>query len=293
MLWLNAFPSKDVAQLIDRSSFTVPSKDTAAEDVNVAKENSPMALKTFPESKRVALVTGSTSGIGTAIAQRLAEDGFTIAFHSKSSVKTGQELANAYPCATYTQADLTEEGQVSHLVSEVLAQHGRLDVLVNNAGISAVIPHGALKDATGKIWRDLYEVNVVAPWMLIAESEAALRQSSTLDRPSCIVNISSHAGVRPKGASIPYSASKAALNHVTQLLALSLSPMIRVNAIAPGLVDTPLTKNWVAAHELWNERSPMRRGAQPNEIAHIASMLVSSSYLTGEIILCDGGLNLT
>jgi NAD(P)-dependent dehydrogenase (short-subunit alcohol dehydrogenase family) len=80
---------------------------------------------------------------------------------------------------------------------------------------------------------------------------------------------------------------------MTRLLALTLSPEIRVNGIAPGLVDTPMTASWVDAHELWNSRSPMRRGAQPAEIAHVASMLVGSSYLTGEIILSDGGLNLT
>ena len=104
---------------------------------------------------------------------------------------------------------------------------------------------------------------------------------------------SSHAGVRPKGASIPYAASKASLNHMTQLLALTLSPEIRVNAIAPGLVNTPMAESWVEAQKLWTERSPMKRGAEPLEIAHTASMLVSSSYLTGEIILSDGGLNLT
>ncbi len=80
---------------------------------------------------------------------------------------------------------------------------------------------------------------------------------------------------------------------MTQLLALTLSPEIRVNAIAPGLVDTPMTASWVEAHKLWKEKSPMKRGAKPNEIAHTASMLVSSSYLTGEVILSDGGLNLT
>jgi NAD(P)-dependent dehydrogenase (short-subunit alcohol dehydrogenase family) len=80
---------------------------------------------------------------------------------------------------------------------------------------------------------------------------------------------------------------------MTQLLALTLSPEIRVNAIAPGLVDTPMTESWTEAHKLWREKSPMKRGAKPSEIAHTASMVVASSYLTGEIILSDGGLNLT
>jgi len=243
--------------------------------------------------QRVALVTGSTSGIGKAIAQRLAADGFTLVFHSRSTATEGQRLASECPSATYTQADLADQEQAKYLIAEVLSRHGRLDVLVNNAGINASIPHGALKEATAEVWRKLYEVNVIAPWTLIGEAEAALRDSSTADCPSSIVNISSHAGVRPKGASIPYAASKAALNHVTQLLALNLSPDIRVNAIAPGLVDTPMTETWVEAHQLWKEKSPMGRGARPSEIADIASILVSSSYLTGEIIMSDGGLNLT
>jgi len=242
---------------------------------------------------RVALITGSTSGIGKAIALQLANDGFTVVFHSRSSVVEGERLAGITPSAAYFQADLSDQIQTRRLVSDVLSRYGRLDVLVNNAGINAMIAHGSLKDASPEIWRNLYEVNVIAPWTLIAEAEQALRDASTPECPSSIINISSHAGVRPKGASIPYAASKSALNHMTQLLALTLAPDIRINAIAPGLVDTPMTKSWVEAHKLWKEKSPMKRGAKPSEIAHTASMLVSSSYLTGEIILSDGGLNLT
>ena len=203
------------------------------------------------DKKRVALVTGSTSGIGMAIAKQLTKDGFAVAFHSKSSVLIGQSLAEAHPGSSYFQADLSDQSQSRNLIAEVLAQHGRLDVLVNNAGISATIPHTSLKEASAEIWRELYEVNVIAPWTLIAEAEVALRQSSSHECLSCILNISSHAGIRPKGASIPYSASKAALNHMTKMLAVSLAPLIRVNAIAPGLVDTPVSKDWTAARKLW------------------------------------------
>lgn len=243
--------------------------------------------------ERVALVTGSTSGIGMAIAKRLAEDGFTIAFHSKSSVLAGQSLAEAYTGSSYFQADLSDQSQARDLIAKVLSHHGRLDVLVNNAGINATIPHTSPKEATPEVWRNLYEVNVIAPWTLISEAKNALRQSSSGKCPSCILNISSHAGIRPKGASVPYSTSKAALNHMTKLLALSLAPLIRVNAIAPGLVETPMSKNWTAARKLWEERSPMGWGAQPEESAQVASMLVTSHYLTGEILISDGGLNLT
>lgn len=245
------------------------------------------------QNKRVALVTGSTSGIGKAIAQRLAQDGFTIALHSKSSVAVGQALAKEHPGASYSQADLADPDQARGLIANVLSHHGRLDILVNNAGITATIPHASLKEASAEIWRALYDVNVIAPWILIAEAENALRQASSDECPSCILNITSHAGIRPKGASIPYSASKAALNHMTKLLALTLAPQIRVNAIAPGLVETPMSKQWSAARKLWETRSPMGRGAQPEEIAQVASMLIASHYITGEIVMSDGGLNLT
>ncbi len=246
-----------------------------------------------PRHDRVALVTGSTSGIGLAIARRLARDGFAVAVHSRSSVENGRALAAELGHASYTQADLADEADARRLVRDVVAHHGRLDVLVNNAGISGMIPHAALNEATPAIWRKLYDVNVIAPWVLVAEAETALRRSAEGGTAAAIVNISSHAGVRPKGASIPYAASKAALNHMTRLLAATLAPAIRVNAIAPGLVDTPLTASWTAAQDLWRTRSPMQRAATPDDIADIAAMVIASDYLTGEIIIADGGFNLT
>lgn len=242
---------------------------------------------------RVALVTGSTSGIGAAIAKRLNDEGFTIALHSRASEDAGTQLSRTLVKASYTKADLSDEHETRRLIQSVLSHHGRLDVLVNNAGIGEVIPHGELMKATPEIWRELYEVNVIAPWILIGEAEQALRESATPERPSAVLNVTSHAGIRPKGASIPYAVSKAALNHMTKLLSLNLGPAIRVNAIAPGLVGTPMTKDWDWAHELWRERAPMRRGATPEDIADIAAMTITSNYLTGEVILVDGGLNLT
>lgn len=245
----------------------------------------------------VALVTGSTSGIGAGIARRLAADGYRVILHSRSSAETGaalaQELGDAQDRAVYVQADLAQDGDRVKLIEAALAAWGRLDLLVNNAGISRVIPHGDLAAATPEIWHELHEVNVVAPFRLIALAETALRAAAQHGRSGCVVNISSHAGIRPKGASIPYAASKAALNHMTRLLALSLAPEIRVNAIAPGLVDTPLTRDWTAAQELWRNKAPMRRAAQPADIAQAVAMLAASDYMTGEILILDGGLNLT
>lgn len=248
---------------------------------------------TIDPTLRVALVTGSTSGIGAAIARRLNHAGYAVVLHSRCSAQTGRAMAAEMKQAIYVQADLSSEADRVRLVGEAIAAWGQLDVLVNNAGISKVIPHADLAAATSAVWHALHEVNVVAPFHLVALAESALRDAALRRRAGCVVNISSHAGVRPKGASIPYAVSKAALNHMTRLLALSLGPDIRVNAVAPGLVDTPLTADWTDAQALWRERAPMHRAASPEDIAHAVAMLVDSDYLTGEVLLSDGGLNLT
>lgn len=241
----------------------------------------------------VALVTGSTSGIGASIARSLSRQGYALVLHSRQSVDAGLALARELGAAVYVQADLAEQAQRVRLVQEALAWWGRLDVVVNNAGISRVIAHGDLSAATPEIWRELHEVNVIAPFHIVSLAQRALLESAAAGRPACVVNVSSHAGIRPKGASIPYAATKAALNHMTRLLALSLAPHVRVNAVAPGLVDTPMTADWSEARRLWRERSPMQRGATPDEIAQAVTLLVQSDYLTGEVLLLDGGLNLT
>jgi len=100
-------------------------------------------------------------------------------------------------------------------------------------------------------------------------------------------------GVRPKGASIPYATAKAGLHHATRLLALALGPAIRVNCVAPGLVETPMGAGWPEATALWNAKSAMRRPARPEDIADLVAALVANDYVTGEIVIADGGLNLT
>ena len=238
-------------------------------------------------SDRVALVTGSTSGIGAATARRLAKDGYTVALHSSRSIDVGQKMAKELS-GSYHQADLADEAATRALVASVVDRHGRLDVLVNNAGLSIRIPHADLKAATPALWRQMLDVNLISPFLLVAEAELALRQAK-----GSIVNIGTHAGARPKGSSIPYAASKAALHHVTKLLALALAPDVRVNAVAPGLVETPMTAAWPDMLETWNTRSPMKRPAKPEDIADLVAALIANDYVTGEIVIADGGLNLT
>ncbi|MSP77251.1 MAG: SDR family oxidoreductase [Rhodospirillaceae bacterium] len=244
-------------------------------------------------SERVALITGSTSGIGAATARRLAGDGYKVALHSRHSADIGKQMASELAGASYHQADLADETALHGLVASVVKHHGRLDVLVNNAGESMRIPHADLKAATPAVWRRMLDVNLIAPFVLVTEAEAALRKSAESGRPACIVNIGTHAGMRPKGASIPYATAKAGLHHATRLLAVALGPAIRVNCVAPGLVETPMTANWPEATELWNTRSPMRRAARPEDIADLVAALCANDYVTGEIVIADGGLNLT
>jgi NAD(P)-dependent dehydrogenase (short-subunit alcohol dehydrogenase family) len=235
---------------------------------------------------KVALVTGSAAGIGAATARRLVADGMTVALHSRASRAAGTALA-ADLGGRYYQADLGDDEAAAGLVPRVLADHGRLDVLVNNAGISRPVPHADLGALTAGDWRQMLDVNLIAPWLLATAALPALRATN-----GCIINVTSHAGVRPKGSSIAYAASKAALNHVTKLLAAALGPDVRVNAVAPGLVDTALTADWADARLLWRTASPMRRAARPEDVADLISALIHNSYVTGEVVLLDGGLNL-
>ena len=244
-------------------------------------------------SERVALITGSTSGIGAATARRLARDGYKVALHSRRSADVGKKMVAELEGASYHQADLGDEAATRGLVAAVVKQHGRLDVLVNNAGESIRIPHADLKAATPAVWRRMLDINLIAPFVLMTEAEPALRKSAESGRPACVVNIGTHSGVRPKGASIPYATAKAGLHHATRLLALALGPAIRVNAVAPGLVETPMAAGWPEATELWNTKAPMRRAAKPEDIADLVAALCANDYVTGEILIADGGLNLT
>jgi NAD(P)-dependent dehydrogenase (short-subunit alcohol dehydrogenase family) len=180
-----------------------------------------------------------------------------------------------------------DEAQARELIDKVLAQHGRLDVLVNNAGTTQVIDHKDLGAATPEIWRRILDVNVIAPFVLITAAEAALREST-----GCVVNVTSLAGVRPTGSSIPYAASKAALNHTTVLLAKALGPGVRVNAVAPGLIDTPWTEDWDAVRAGVTAIAPMRRSGTPDDVAEVVMGLVKSLYVTGQVVVVDGGTGL-
>jgi len=185
------------------------------------------------------------------------------------------------------QADISKSEDCSRLIAVVLERFGRLDVLVNNAGTTKVIPHADLAAASLDVWREIFEVNVFGTWSLCVAAMEALRASH-----GAIVNVSSMAGVRPTGSSIPYAASKAALNHMTALLAKAVGPDVRVNAVAPGLVDTPWTEDWDTVRGFVNAVAPLKRSGRPGDIADVILALASSAYVTGQVVVVDGGLGL-
>ncbi len=236
---------------------------------------------------KVAVVTGSSSGIGEAIARLFAEEGCSIVVNSSSSVEAGQEVASSLPDAIYAQADIADEEQAKSLVEAAIDKWGRLDVLVNNAGATRVIPHDDLDAVTAEDWDRILKVNIVGTWFVTRAAAAALKESE-----GSVVNISSVAGVRPGGSCIPYAVSKAGLNHMTRLLAKVLGPEVRVNAVAPGLIDTPWTADWDAVRAAVRERTPLGRSGTPEDIARATLLLTLSPYSTGDVVVVDGGMHL-
>jgi ketoreductase RED2 len=173
-------------------------------------------------------------------------------------------------------------------VAHCLERHGRLDILVNNAGTTVTIPHSDLEAATPAIWRRILDVNVIGTWQLTVAATSHLRASGH----GQVINVSSVAGERPLGSSIPYACSKAALSHMTRLLANVLGPEVRVNAVAPGLTDTPWTAEWTDVRAFVDAQAPLRRSATPEDVSEVIMGLARSEYVTGEVVLVDGGISL-
>ena len=235
---------------------------------------------------RVAVVTGSSSGIGEEIARRLAGGGAHVVVNSATSVDAGTAVAESLPTESiYVQADISDQEQSQALVDATIERFGTLDFLVNNAGWTTVVPHDDLDALTDEIFRKTFEVNVFGTWWLTKAAMPLLQQSDD----GCVVMITSIAGVRPVGSSIAYSMTKAALNQLTLLLAKSCGP-VRVNAVAPGLVATPWTADWDAQHAAVAAAAPLHRSATPDDCAEAVLAFVRNRYTSGAILVVDGGI---
>ena len=237
---------------------------------------------------KVAIVTGSSSGIGEATAHRLSELGAHVVVNSASSVEAGEAVAHALPTeAMYVRADISVQAEGQALLDRTIERYGRLDILVNNAGWTTVVPHGDLEALTDEIFRKTFDVNVFGTWWLTKAAMPHLRGSPDPN----VVMVTSVAGLRPVGSSVAYAMTKAALNHLTKLLAKSCGP-VRVNAVAPGLVATPWTADWDAQHEAVAAVAPLHRSATPADCAEAVVSLIRNPYVTGHILTVDGGTSL-
>ena len=237
---------------------------------------------------QVALVTGSSSGIGAAIARRLAADGAAVLVNSSRSAEAGQALAASLGDAVYVQGSIADPEHVTRMLDTVTQRWGRLDILVNNAGTTRVIPHADIDAASVEVWREIFEVNVFGTWQLSQQALPLLAAGGG----GQIINVTSIAAHRPIGSSIPYACSKAAVDHLTRLLARTAGPAVRVNAVAPGLVDTPWTADWDEKRREAVEIAPLGRVATPGDVAQVVAGLALSAYVTGQVVTVDGGLTL-
>jgi NAD(P)-dependent dehydrogenase (short-subunit alcohol dehydrogenase family) len=243
--------------------------------------------------KRVALATGATSGIGVEIARRLVSDGLTVVVSGRSTERGKAVADDLGDDVHFVQADLTAPGAPEALVDETARLTGRLDVLVNNAAIDHT---GPLLDFPAVEIRATLETNTFAA---IACLQAAGRAMRERGEGGAIVNITSRlASIGVPTMSI-YGASKGAMLALTTAAAVELAPhRIRVNAVAPGMIRTPLYEEWLAAHEdpVATERRvadaiPLKRIATPQDVAAAVSYLAGqdAAYITGVSIPVDGG----
>lgn len=244
---------------------------------------------------KVALVTGAGVGTGRAIALKLARRGCHVAVNfSRSRAEaeaTVAEIRKHGVNSIAVQANVANDALVRAMVRRTVSELGRLDILVNNAGATSLIPHGDLDAVKEEDWDKTFMVNLRGPFYAARAAAAALRASHGV-----IINVSSVAGVYGIGSSIPYCASKAALNNLTLTLARALAPEVRVNAVAPGFIDNT---RWWKEHPLYEavkqyslERTALQRVCQPDDVASAVVELVSADLITGQIMIVDGGMGL-
>lgn len=238
---------------------------------------------------KVALVTGSATGIGRAVALRFAREGLAVAVnYSRSEAEANETFESVRRIgvpAILCRCSIADDAGVRAMVRRVCDELGGLDVLVNNAGTTHFIDHRNLEAVTDAVWDDILSVNVKGTFSCCRAAMPALQE-----RGGNIVNVTSVAGQSGLGSSIPYAASKAALDCMTKSLARAFGPKVRVNAVAPG----PVLTRWLADHADMVERSlaltPLGRAAEPEDIADaVAFLALGNSLMTGQVVVVDGG----
>lgn len=244
--------------------------------------------------KKVAIVTGSASGIGAATAVELSKRGWSVAVNYSKSKEQAQEVHKLCPDSLLVQADVGDDAQCRSLVQAALDKWGRIDALVNNAGTTKFVKHADLDGLSAEDFLRIYRLNVVGPFQMARACAPALKANK-----GAVVNVSSVASLLGTGSSIAYAASKAALNSVTMSLARVLGPEVRVNAVCPGYVDTPWQHNALGMEKAGQAAAhyatlvPLKDYARPGEVAETIVWLIEGArQVTGETIFIDGGMHI-
>jgi ketoreductase RED2 len=237
---------------------------------------------------KAVIVTGSSSGIGAAVARRLAGMGAGIVVNSATSADAGRQVASELADAVYVQGDIGDPATAAALVAAAEGRWGRLDGLVNNAGVTIEVPLPDIDAVTVEHWNKVLRTNVIGTFLVSQAALPLLRRAED----GWIINITSLAGIRQTGSSLPYAVSKAALDHLTAIMAKHAGGGVRVNAVAPGLVATPWTEDWDDRKAGVELVAPLHRVATPDDIADACLALITTRYATGHTLLVDGGLGL-
>jgi 3-oxoacyl-[acyl-carrier protein] reductase len=240
---------------------------------------------------KVALVTGGGTGIGRATALLLAAKGADVVVnYSRSKAEaeaTAAEIRALGRKALAVRADVADNAQVVAMIVQTVRDLGHLDILINNAAWTAFVDFRDMDGLTDEIWDRTMAVNLKGPFFCSRAAAPHMEKAGG----GVIINVSSMAGVLGRGNSIPYCASKAALNLLTRILAKQLAPAIRVNAVAPGVVTTRWTKEQKAFVRGAELQTPMKRVATPEDVAGaILSLIEGTDFITGQLLAVDGGL---
>ena len=250
---------------------------------------------------RVALVTGGAGGIGGAVVRKLVQAGVSgVAINYRQSAKAAEELAadieRAGVKTIAIQADVQSDEQVRAMIGKVQDNFGRLDIVINNAGVTHWVKLVDLEGLTDAIWDEILDVNVKGAFRCARAAQKLLEANQGM-----IVNVSSISGVLAPStmSSLAYGTAKAALIYMTRGLAVAMAPKVRVNCVAPAFTDTP----WMSQHfgadyqQVISKASvgyPLQRIATPDDIAGaILGLITGGDFVTGQTLLVDGGLSLS
>src|SRR5271155_5282483 len=245
---------------------------------------------------KTVLETGAASGSGLAPADIFSRCGATVALNHLSDDRRGPDQVERLKAegrrVVAAPGDVSRPGEAERMVAGAIDALGRLDFLVNNAGTPATptpIPFAELDRLGEDFWQALLHTNLIGPFRCTPAEVGALKAAR-----GAVCSTASIAGVQGSGSSIPYATSKAGVINLTRSLARALAPEIRVNAVAPGFVDSPWNKEWPADRKVQSiERTPLKRACKPEDIAEVIFFLCAgAAMITGQTIIVDGGLTL-